>query len=629
MSGSIKVETSLEGDRPVVVKSALDGQGADQLAREADRLERGRHRGVVELLHADPERLVLAWAGQQTFALVRPDPREAAALLAAVAATVADLHEVGLIHGRLTPDHVLVGGDGRPRVGGLRGCGPAEPQALPTDDVADVGRLIDHLLSSGLELEPIPDRRWGRRRTGSTDRRALLAIADRATQEDPAQRPTARSLALMIADAVPGARLSPPPSWTPATPSLAADLGGPAPVPQAFRPAPPWAVDHPLPGQRRPEDVPLAAGEEVAGDQEPTVVPAGGDHQQDIAVEAAPDDRTDRDVEGAPDEACSVGGEGAACDHAHVLTADVLPAPGAPMASAHPAPAAPPWPSGADEASIGATARSGAGAPDPARTASSPEAGTEAEVPPSPFDPAPPTPFGPAPSATFLGMRIEPGDDRPAPGGGGAGLPLRTGDRHPAPQHGRRPRRQPRPAPSPSVSGRRSRLLVGAAAVAIAVVALGWWISGQEEGDRLRPASAEPSPTSAEVTTSTSLSPCVAVAAPAADVDGDGCAERFHIAGTTIEVDGERWALGQPGDHLSLGDWDCDGRATPGLVRPSTGEVFLFARWPDGSGSLTARPVLTRAHATALVTTDEDRCRAPALRLDDGRTVAIDVPSDR
>ena len=41
-----------------------------------------------------------------------------------------------------------------------------------------------------------------------------------------------------------------------------------------------------------------------------------------------------------------------------------------------------------------------------------------------------------------------------------------------------------------------------------------------------------------------------------------------------------RFALGAPGDEVLLGDWDCDGRATPAVYRPDTGEVHLFAAWP-------------------------------------------------
>ena len=74
------------------------------------------------------------------------------------------------------------------------------------------------------------------------------------------------------------------------------------------------------------------------------------------------------------------------------------------------------------------------------------------------------------------------------------------------------------------------------------------------------------------------------------DVDGDGCEERLEWSDSTAVLsvrtaDGPRaWSLGQPGDRLLLGDWDCDGTVTPGLHRPSTGRTYGFDRWPTGDG---------------------------------------------
>lgn len=69
-------------------------------------------------------------------------------------------------------------------------------------------------------------------------------------------------------------------------------------------------------------------------------------------------------------------------------------------------------------------------------------------------------------------------------------------------------------------------------------------------------------------------------AADPVDVVWDGAHAEAIVAsasGTT------RYQLGQPGDHLVVGDWDGDGNATPAVFRPSTGELFLFNAWatPD------------------------------------------------
>jgi hypothetical protein len=66
-------------------------------------------------------------------------------------------------------------------------------------------------IDGGSDVEPIPDRRlaFGRVRTpwSGYQRRALLTLADRATDETPLRRPPARRLASDILDTVPSAHL--------------------------------------------------------------------------------------------------------------------------------------------------------------------------------------------------------------------------------------------------------------------------------------------------------------------------------------------------------------------------------------------------------------------------------------
>jgi hypothetical protein len=88
----------------------------------------------------------------------------------------------------------------------------------------------------------------------------------------------------------------------------------------------------------------------------------------------------------------------------------------------------------------------------------------------------------------------------------------------------------------------------------------------------------------------------------AGDTDGDGCPNAVVRTGNVLQVDGgDRFALGAEGDVAVLGDWDCDGTATPGLFRPSTGESFVFDRWARADGQ--ALPAAGRATAR--------RCAAP------------------
>jgi hypothetical protein len=78
------------------------------------------------------------------------------------------------------------------------------------------------------------------------------------------------------------------------------------------------------------------------------------------------------------------------------------------------------------------------------------------------------------------------------------------------------------------------------------------------------------------------------------DPEGDGCptygtyrmpagAETLNDMLLTITIDGEyrKIRLGELGDSLFLGDWDCDGTDTPGLYRWRDGEVEYFNHWPE------------------------------------------------
>jgi hypothetical protein len=104
---------------------------------------------------------------------------------------------------------------------------------------------------------------------------------------------------------------------------------------------------------------------------------------------------------------------------------------------------------------------------------------------------------------------------------------------------------------------------------------------------RSTPPTTEPTTSTAPPVTRPS---CPAASRPAADVDGDGCPESYSVVGAHLVVAGVTYVLGRPGDLTAVGDWYCDGRATPALVRPSTGEVFVFQRWADA-----ARPVTVQA----------------------------------
>jgi hypothetical protein len=198
--------------RPVVLKEA-DASSAAALEREADVLGIARHPGVVEvawtevLADTDGFRVALRWAGGRTASDLRAGVEGAAAVVAAVAMTVADLHGVGVRHGAIRAEHVVLDGEGRPVLCGFGSAGRAGMPAAPTeaDDVAALGELLRALVGADVDVEPIPEHRFGRRRgfAGATPR-ALLTLADHATADDVTLRPSARGFAAALAATIPG-----------------------------------------------------------------------------------------------------------------------------------------------------------------------------------------------------------------------------------------------------------------------------------------------------------------------------------------------------------------------------------------------------------------------------------------
>ena len=210
----------VDGDRAVVVKRS-PAATIEQLRREGERLRRASHPGVVQVLRSAPAadgwELRTAHAGRPLSTFDGRTAAQVAAVVAAVASTLADLHALGIVHGRLDASHVVVGDQGRPV---LCGFGDGSLDARPEDDVAAVGRLLSSLLAGEEDTEPIPERWWRPRpRWSGWERRALLLLADQACAEPATRRPTARRLAAAITEAVPDvARVTGPPE--PETPEL-------------------------------------------------------------------------------------------------------------------------------------------------------------------------------------------------------------------------------------------------------------------------------------------------------------------------------------------------------------------------------------------------------------------------
>ena len=183
---------------------------SERAQAEAEALTAARHPGVVELVDAADgavrTRVVEGRTLSEAGALA---PEEVAGLAAALASTLADLHDLGVVHGGLDATHVILTADGRPVLCSLGRSG------TPADDVHALGSLVTSLLARP-PADPPAFRRWARRRRALGPMLAppaaptLAALAGEAGADDPARRPSARALAAAITERVPTARLPRP-----------------------------------------------------------------------------------------------------------------------------------------------------------------------------------------------------------------------------------------------------------------------------------------------------------------------------------------------------------------------------------------------------------------------------------
>lgn len=189
-----------------------------------------------------------------------------------------------------------------------------------------------------------------------------------------------------------------------------------------------------------------------------------------------------------------------------------------------------------------------------------------------------------------------------------------------------------RPGAGPPPSARRraalaaTSLVIGATAAGAATLGSG----GSADVPRPGPPSASPRATV-----------CPPTAAPAADVDGDGCPEALAIErgsgapptgpatvadATVITAGGVRWRVGEPGDLVAMGDWDCDGESSAALLRPTSGDVFVFDGWAAPARPLTVLAARRAAGATGIRAEPDDRgCDRLVVDLAGGGRQTIDI----
>ncbi|MDE0802208.1 MAG: hypothetical protein OSA99_02685 [Acidimicrobiales bacterium] len=555
----IAVRTERGPDGLEVVKEAETDADRARLAAEATILRRGAHPGVAEVVDATESVLRLRHCGSPVARLGPVAPDHAAAIVRSVAEVVDALHRQGIVHRRIDADHVVVSERGRPSLVGFGDAGDGDADAK-ADDVAALGAMLNRLLDDGSEALWSPAHRGVRAATRR--KRAMSAFrtaAAAASRPDPGQRPTAHQFATAVADALPGLTLPTPPGVDPDRP----DPGGPG----------------------------------IPDDIDPTAELGWSDFDLSFLAiddQVAPDDEVERNP-------------AAPRDPYAVLESLASPEPTDDASSEPPVTGTEPEPTTEPEL---------VAEPEPEPTTES-ESKPEPEPEPEPLeDPIDPiieamraalesereSPLSPAPPPGVDAASAPASDPEPAPESGPVPTTVQGLDPvdtpfAPAPEPPHPPTIQIRPGSTETETSERSgpsrRLLVAVAAVVLIIGA----IAGSVIARAVDPFGAESAAASPDDETTDGTPDEDAPDEDAApdtppplpdDCDSverrgpqgeDGCPLPVSLEGRTATVGDTAVELGQDGDLVVVADSDCDGIATPVLLRPSTGEVFDFPGW--------------------------------------------------
>lgn len=575
----IAVRTERGPDGLEVVKEAETDDDRVRLADEAAVLARAAHPGVVEVVDARGPILRLRHCGSPLARLGPVAPDHAAAIIRAVAEIVDALHRQGIVHRRLNADHVVVSERGRPHLIGFGQAGDGDADAR-ADDVAALGGLLNRLLDDGADALWSPEHRGVRAATRRKRAMAAFRTAAAAAQRpERGQRPSAHQFATAIGDALPGLTLPTPPGAEPGPEGfaelpqdvdptedfgwsdfdlsfLAVDDGVIDPDADVERnpaaPRDPYAVLESLASpephsEPEPEPEPELEPESDATVDDPTEDTAGVDDDAETADEDEADEDDDVDPIIAKLRAAMAGSPAVVDDPAEL----------------EPSPVETDMP--ADEAVAEEERPTDADEPDPAPTI--------------------PAPVAPAPTAA---RTLQP-----------PSIQIRPGSADPTPEE-------------PAGPGRRVLLAVAVVVLAVGAIA-GSVIARAVDPFGSESVAAEQTPTTtapeADDTEPDAPAPppvsdgCPELEIPGPDADSDGCPDPISLDGRVATVGDVAVELGEDGDQVVVVDSDCDGTATPVLLRPSTGEVFDFPGWSlDEAIEVSSTAVVDGA--TTIETTD-------------------------
>lgn len=115
---------------------------------------------------------------------------------------------------------------------------------------------------------------------------------------------------------------------------------------------------------------------------------------------------------------------------------------------------------------------------------------------------------------------------------------------------------------------------------------------------------------------------------PVEEMDTNGMIPSPSSGGDIIVVGGVSYTVGEQGDVSMVADWFCDGDQRVVLLRPSTGELFIFDEWADPGSPTTGRAIGVLPDADELLPVVEE-CGVVLVATTDNGTVevAVEKPS--
>lgn len=113
--------------------------------------------------------------------------------------------------------------------------------------------------------------------------------------------------------------------------------------------------------------------------------------------------------------------------------------------------------------------------------------------------------------------------------------------------------------------------------------------------------------------------PCL----PTGSRTGATCTAAMTYVDGVVSVGTARFAVGEPGDVIATGRWQCGPIPTIVVLRPSTGQLWAFDTWPMGDTPVTATLVGTTPGGRTVRPEDVGECDSALVGRQDGTTVEI------